>query len=154
MLSKRKRVGAALAAMAFAASLALTQAVSSTPALARCAGENNVVESKLIVAGVTYVTETPTSSTCNGTVFYSSQFQSHVAGWRASIRIQNNGRWTGHYGGYNMTPIRLEYEDDNSNSLMVLCADDGTTWMCGYHTDVFVTVNGPSELAWRTNYGF
>jgi hypothetical protein len=154
MLFRNGRFRAIVAVAGLAASMFATQLSFSPAAQARCAGAANEVVSKLIVANVTYVTETPTAGTCNGSDYYSSDFRSLVAGWRASIRIQNNGLWTTHYGAYNTIPVHMSYEDDNSNSLIVLCADDGRgTWMCGYHDEVTIS-NAPTANFWRNNYGF
>lgn len=67
--------------------------------------------------GTNYVTETPVTNTCQNNRYYSSDFESNVIGWRASVWIQNDGAWTGHFGGRNLASVRMEYYDANSYSL-------------------------------------
>ncbi|MEV0130584.1 hypothetical protein AB0H83_19240 [Dactylosporangium sp. NPDC050688] len=85
---------------------------------AACVSGNEATHS-LIVEGTVYVVEDPVNGTCNGNDYYQSNFRSLFPGWRASVHIQNNGLWTGHYGGYDTNTYFLSYEDNNSNSRVI-----------------------------------
>lgn len=119
------------------AATALSLVVPGT-AHANCSGASEFTGS-LVVNGTVYVTENPVNGTCNGNGYYQSYFQSQFAGWRASQHEQNNGNWTGHYGGYNTTPTYMDFRDNNSHSLITLCLDNGTTWYCGWGSSYRVT---------------
>jgi hypothetical protein len=109
----------------------------ATPGIAsaRCAGVGNEIRSTLIVGGQEWVAERPDSGTCNGNNTYNGHFAAKIAGVRASVWIQNGGVWTAHLGsGYNMLNNNYSYSDNNSNSLMALCVDDGVTTVCGWGT--------------------
>lgn len=153
MFGKHKRLRAIVAVVALAASMILTQAAFSTAAQARCAGETVEVTSLLRIAGTTYVTEVPVSGTCQGNNTYQSEFRSNVPGWRASVLIQNNGIWARSSGGYNTAWAALSYADNNSNSLIVLCADDGTTYYCGYLDTATISDTWTYNYS-RLNHGF
>jgi hypothetical protein len=58
-----------------------------------------------------------------------------------------------HYGGYDTTPYYLTYTDNNSNSLITLCLDNGVTWYCGWGSGNTVTGSFSHQYAGR-NSGF
>jgi len=143
----------AIASVAFAVVSVAAPGIAS----ARCAGQGNEVRSTLVVDGQEYVAESPDTGSCNGNNTYSAHFAAKVSGLRASVWIQNNGVWTPHYGsGYNMSGNNYSYTDNNSNSLMTLCVDDGIDAICGWGTDwVFGAGYFPVDVApYGVNYGF
>jgi hypothetical protein len=155
MFSKSMRLRSIVAAAALVASMVATQVAFSPAAQARCNGSGaaNEITSRLIVAGVTYVTEVPVAGTCNGNNLYRADFRANVAGWRATAYSQNNGNWSSSSGAYDTNWVSMTLTDNNSNALIMLCADDGTTWYCGYNTTAVVST-GPSFTFTATNTGF
>jgi hypothetical protein len=156
MIRKSQGFRAIIAVAAVAASMLVTQVAFSSAAQARCAGDGVEVTSLLRVNLNTYVTERPIVGTCNSNNTYRAEIQSNRAGWRPSAWYQNNGAWTGHYGVTGGAWTELQYADNNSNSLIVLCADkDGVYW-CGYLDQVAQSIGGPSFVAGfnRSNEGF
>jgi len=105
---------------------------------ARCVGSTPVT-STLIVSGSTVVSETPASGTCNGNNEYGATFRSHTAGWRATVWIQNGGIWREFPGHYDTATYSYSYVDDNSHSLMSLCLDHVTVYICGWGTNYVIT---------------
>ena len=120
--------------------------------IARCAGNGNRAVTNLIVNGVTYVTEIP-DSTCNGNNQYSAQFLTPRSGWRASVFIQNDGVWVQYAGGYDTQLHPYGYNDNNSSSLISLCADNHSTWYCGWATS-WNTSSAPNLSIFAENFGF
>ena len=108
----------------------------------------------LVRNGTVYVTENPVNGTCNGNNFFQSYFSSAFAGWRASVHIQNNGRWTSHYGGYDTNSYYMTYEDDNTYSLIMLCLDNGTSFWCGWGSIVDGSVGDVNYTFTGVNTGF
>lgn len=153
MLRKHKRLRALVAAAGLLVSMFAVQAIPAA-AQARCVWILAPQTGTLNHLGTNYVTETPVTNTCQNNSYYSSDFRSNVAGWRASVWIQNDGAWTGHYGGRNLASVHMEYYDANSHSLMVLCADDGTWWICGYGTNTTASTGGPNFSINVLNAGF
>jgi hypothetical protein len=135
------RTRAISAIIGLLAAFTLTMVAFPGAAQARCNGASELTN--LFNAPAGSVTENPVNGTCNGNDFYQSDFSSSANGWRASIHIQNNGLWSGWYGGYDTNTYHMEYRDDNSNSLIHMCLDNGFTFYCGqgntYDTDVVVT---------------
>jgi hypothetical protein len=148
----RIRIRAITATLGLLASLALSVAAFPGAAHAVCSGATEYTNS-LVVGGTTYVTENPVNGTCNSNDYYQTYFNSNFAGWRATVRIQNNGLWEDHYGGYDTNLYYLSYEDNNSNSLMTLCLDNGITWYCGFGTSYTITNSIAHTYAGR-NTGF
>ena len=134
MYRRLKSLGAKISVLVLFASFVTL--LSAAPAEARCAGSGNPATSNLVINGAAWATETPVSGTCNNNGTYQGTFRSNVAGWRASVYIQNNGNWVVWYGGYNTTVYSYEYSDGNSNSLIHLCIDNGSTWYCGWGNQV------------------
>jgi hypothetical protein len=128
---------------------AMTAVVTPFRAEARCANQNDPKTTTLEWGGVVRVVEVPETSTCNGNNTYSASVRSTVAGWRASVWIQNNGNWV-RYGdaGYTTNPSWYSYHDDNSHSYFMLCADNGMNVGCGYGTAVAFGTYG----SWPSNY--
>lgn len=119
---------------------------------ARCAGNGNRAVSNLIVNGTTFVTEIP-DATCNGNNQYSAQFLTPQGGWRATVWIQNNDVWVPYPGGYDTQLHSYAYSDNNSSSLISLCADNHTTYFCGWGTS-WNMGSGPNVSIFATNFGF
>lgn len=135
---RKHRVRALTATLGLLAATALAL-VAPGPARAACVGGNEFTHS-LIVEGTVYVVEDPVNGTCNGNDYYQSTFRSLFPGWRASVFIQNNSRWTGHYGGYDTNTYFMSYEDNNSNSRIMLCLDNMSIWYCGWGSNYDYTV--------------
>lgn len=119
---------------------------------ARCAGNGNRAVSNLIVNGTTFVTEIP-DATCNGNNQYSAQFLTPQPGWRATVWIQNNDVWVQYSGGYDTLAHNYSYTDNNSSSLISLCADNRTTYFCGWGTS-WNSGSGPNLSIFAENFGF
>jgi hypothetical protein len=120
-----------------------------------CLAHHVAIKQIVSIGGVVSSNSGAIAGTCNENDTYRSEFRSRRAGFRASVLIQNNGLWTTHAGGFNLAWTSMSYQDNNSNSLMVLCADDGTWWYCGYLNEVSISLGAPSTFnAWRDNYGF
>lgn len=100
--------------------------------VARCNGSGNPITSHLIVNGTVYVTEVPVGGSCNGNNAYQGHFRSSYNGWRASVWIQNNGSWKGWFGARDTNWHYYSYHDNNSNSFIHLCLDNGWYYYCGW----------------------
>jgi hypothetical protein len=137
----RVRTRAISATIGLLAAFTLTMVAFPGAAQARCNGASELTN--LFITSDGTVTENPVNGTCNGNDFYASDYSSDTNGWRASIHIQNNGLWSSWYGGYDTNTYHLEYRDNNSNSLIHMCLDNGFTFHCGqgttYVTDTVVT---------------
>lgn len=147
----RIRARAITATLGLLAAMTLTTVAFPAAAQARCNGGTELTN--LFNTPVGSVTENPSNGTCNGNDFYASDFNSSVNGWRASIHIQNNGLWSGWYGGYNTASYHMEYRDTNSNSLIHMCLDDGVTFYCG-QGNTFTASGGVTHTFYATNTGF
>jgi hypothetical protein len=121
-------------------------------AAARCAGSTEI-RSTLVVGGVEVVAEKPLSGTCNGNNTYQGEFAAKISGWRASVWIQNNGVWTPYRGGFDVSGHPYKYADNNSNSYMSLCIDDGAFAYCGWGTS-WVYSAYYDHTFYGVNYGF
>lgn len=118
----------------------------------RCIGSSRAT-STLVVRNLEYVIEQPRVGTCNGNNAYTADFRSLYAGWRASVWIQNNGAWTPFFGGFNTAWNPYSYNDNNSNSAIHLCLDNGSTVYCGWGAN-WIMGNHYSHAYYGTNYGF
>ena len=154
MISKRQRVRALIAVATMAASMFVAQAAFSTAAQAHC-DEGTEVTTYLVIDNLAYASENPIDGTCNDNNTFRSSFRAHLSGWRASIWIQNNGEWTGHYGAYNTLPVEMSYEDTNSHSLLVICVNNVSgSWKCGAGNSSSNSVGGPDLSKFVVNEGF
>ncbi len=122
-------------------------------AQARCNGNRNPVTSHLVVSGTVYVTEVPAAGSCNANNTYQGYFRSSFNGWRASAWIQNNGSWTGWYGGFNTNWYYYSYQDNNSNSYIHLCLDNGSYYYCGWGSNWSGNFY-PNHTHYGLNHGF
>jgi hypothetical protein len=129
---RRCRVAFAAIIIVAPAIFLVQSAILPGVAEARCAGVHNPITSTLEPGGVTYVSETPDTGTCNNNNTYQAFFRSHFAGWRATVWIQNNNVWSGWGGNYNTSWYYYSYGDNNSHSLIHLCLDNGSQWYCGW----------------------
>ena len=147
----RIRTRAISATIGLLAAFTLTMVAFPSAAPARCNGASELTNLFISPGGT--VTENPVNGTCNGNGFYQSDFSSSANGWRASIHIQNNGLWSGWYGGYDTNSYHMEYRDNNSNSLIHMCLDNGFTFYCGqgfsFNQDTRVT-----HTIYASNTGF
>lgn len=134
---------------------AVTAVVTTSTASARCADVGKPYTTTLEYGGAVIVTEAPDSGTCKNNNVYNGTFRSNVAGWRASVWIQNNGAWTAYAGGYNTNPHGYNFSDNNSHVYMMLCADNGGAVRCGYGPNVAIGTypNFPATYL-TTNQGF
>lgn len=151
MISRKTRVRAITMTVGLLAAAALSLVAPGT-AHATCVAGTEYTHS-LVVGGTIYVTSNPVNGTCNGNDYYQAYFNSAFAGWRASEHVQNNGLWESHYGGYDTNAYLMAYRDNNSNSLITLCLDNGNTWYCGFGTSYTIT-NGFSHQYAGVNTGF
>lgn len=155
-LIKQIRRPLATGALLALAALFVQVVLFAAPAEARCAGVNQPVTSTLAPNGITYVSETPVSGTCNDNGLYQATFKSYYAGWRAVVWIQNGGVWTAHWGGFDTATYSYNYTDPNSHSYISLCLDDGHgTTYCGWGTNYIYSSNGAYDLTYfGVNQGF
>ncbi|WP_238012399.1 hypothetical protein KZZ52_21690 [Dactylosporangium sp. AC04546] len=148
MTIRSRGLRAALATMSLAATMIVVQAGFAGTAHARCIDVNRPEVGRITVAGVTYATATPRTNTCNNNNTETTDFQANEPGWRATYRWQNNGLWSSSSGGYNQSVNTAVFSDNNSHSLVLLCADnEGTvpagtppTYYCGWY-DVAVSTS-------------
>jgi hypothetical protein len=150
---KRAYVRTTIAALGLLASVFAVQLASPGTALARCRGVNDPVPSTMNLNGSAVVSEYPNLGTCNNNNSYGFAYRSNVNNWRASVWIQNNGHWSGWYGGYNKTLNHGSYGDTNSHSYMHFCLDNGRDYYCGWGNNVQVSTR-PTHTFYGVNQGF
>lgn len=120
---------AILAPMLFVALSVTAPGIAS----ARCDGDGDYVRSTLIVSGEELVAERPDNGACNSNDTYYGHFAAKQSGWRAWVFIRANDQWVGYSGsGYNGNNNKYSYTDGDSSSRMALCADNGSTTICGW----------------------
>ncbi|GAA3238810.1 hypothetical protein ACFO1B_10065 [Dactylosporangium siamense] len=153
MIRRRIRVRAVTVTLGLLAAAAISLATPGA-AHAVCSAGTELTNT-LVVNGTVYVTENPVNGTCNGNDYYQTNYTSAFAGWRASVHVQNNGVWEGHYGGYDTNTYYLDYTDNNSNSLITLCLNNAaeTAWYCGFGSSYTYTSDFSHQYAGR-NSGF
>jgi hypothetical protein len=130
--------------------------VLPSAAEARCNGAGSRITSTLIIGGVTYVSETPVSGTCNSNGTYQATFRATQSGFRASVWIQNNGQWVGYFGqSYTTAAYSYSYRDANSRSLISLCIDNGVNTWCGWGSNYAVSSYPTFNVFYNgVNHGF
>ena len=162
MIRTSKRLRAAVAAAAVAAATLAVQAGFTGTAQAYCNGQNNPVTGRLTVNGVTYATAVPRSGTCNGNNFEQIDYHANVAGWRATVRWQNNGFWSSAATAYNTNWNYASFTDNNNTTELLLCADNvatvaagvNPTWYCGWDGNIAVSSTGPDASFSVISTGF
>jgi hypothetical protein len=126
----------AAAIAAFVPAMFLVQALTGPGvASAACFGSgtsNETVISLFSNTGQLLVNERPNAGTCNNNDLYGGTFRNETGSsqWEAVVWIQNGGIWTPHSGGFNTAVHSYSFSDNNSHSLIEVCADNGSEDFC------------------------